>query len=308
MDLTRRRTLSTALALVLALESITVVTVAAGVALSPRSATHPLPAASPAGEVLAQTGTASRASEPAAAPAVAPAPVGREPLDVVHSRAASAPSAGAGAPGAGAGRPAEAVSGSSATSAPAKAASAAKGAPAKATQGTTRKSRPAQAMGSTSSTAKSVASTAGTAGTSAPSTPASAPSYSGQNHVWIPALGINQPVSFFSCDRAAAPDNYVYRWGCAGSNNVYLLGHASGVFRALHDSYLNGRLQVGMRVYYADDSGTTHLYTVQWWKLTRPTTDASWAWASQEAPSMTLQTCMGANSQYRLMVRLVQAG
>jgi len=142
-------------------------------------------------------------------------------------------------------------------------------------------------------------------------TPTPAPrtgTYTGRNHVWIPSLGVNESVAFFSCSRAAPPSNVVYRWGCAGSNNVYLLGHAYGVFKPVHDAYLNGRLRVGLRVYYADGSGRVHVYAVKWWRLTLPTTDASWAWAPQAAPSMTLQTCMGSNSQYRLMVRLVQVG
>ena len=130
----------------------------------------------------------------------------------------------------------------------------------------------------------------------------------GRNHLWIPALGVNRSVSSFACTRTRPPDNYVYRWGCAGTNNVYLLGHAASVFKPLHDAYLGGRLTVGMRVWYADGAGTVHQYTVRWWKLTRPTTSASWAWAAQSVPSMTLQTCVGANNEYRLMVRLVQVG
>jgi hypothetical protein len=98
----------------------------------------------------------------------------------------------------------------------------------------------------------------------------------------------------------------MYRWGCAGSNNVYLMGHAYGVMDGLHDAYASGRLHKGMKAYYAGGNGKVHVYTVRWWKLTRPTTDAAWAWASQNTPSMTLQTCVGATSQYRLMVRLVE--
>ena len=71
-------------------------------------------------------------------------------------------------------------------------------------------------------------------------------------------------------------------------------------------SGLGGRLNVGMKAYYADSRGKVHTYRVKWWKLTKPTTSASWAWASQSVPSMTLQTCVGSNSEYRLMVRLVE--
>jgi hypothetical protein len=112
-------------------------------------------------------------------------------------------------------------------------------------------------------------------------------------------------VSFFPCTRKEPPANYVYRWGCAGRNNVYLMGHAYGVFKALHDAYVHGRLRKGMTVDYADGSGVVRRYAVIWWKVTPPTTSASWAWAAQSKPSMTLQTCVGSTGQDRLMVRLV---
>jgi Sortase domain len=133
-----------------------------------------------------------------------------------------------------------------------------------------------------------------------------APSYSGRNHVWIPSLGINRSVAWFACSRSREPDNYVYRWGCAGTNNVYLLGHAWGVFDPLHDAYVTGRLQRGLKAVYADANGKVRTYAVRWWKVVKPTASASWAWASLPTPSMTLQTCVGAHSQYRLMVRLTQ--
>jgi hypothetical protein len=136
--------------------------------------------------------------------------------------------------------------------------------------------------------------------------PAAAITYAGRNHVWIPSLGINQSVQSFPCSRTRPPDSYVYLWGCAGTNNAYLLGHAASAFRPLHDAYVAGRLKVGMRLWYANGAGVVHQFSVQWWRLTPPTTNASWAWAPQAVPSMTLQTCMGANNQYRLMVRLVQ--
>jgi hypothetical protein len=131
-------------------------------------------------------------------------------------------------------------------------------------------------------------------------------SYAGTNHVWIPSLGISRSVRWFPCDRTRPPDNYMYRWGCAGANNVYLMGHAWGVMAPLHDAYVSGHLKVGMKAYYAGSDSKVHVYAVKWWKLTRPTTDASWAWAALSVPSMTLQTCVGANSEWRLMVRLVE--
>jgi hypothetical protein len=126
--------------------------------------------------------------------------------------------------------------------------------------------------------------------------------------VWIPSLGINRQVSSFACSRTRPPDNELYRWGCAGNNNVYLLGHAYSVFKPLHEAYVSGGLRKGMKVIYADGLGHVRTYSVIWWRVVAPTTAASWAWAAQSQPSMTLQTCLGATSQYRLMVRLAQVG
>ena len=130
----------------------------------------------------------------------------------------------------------------------------------------------------------------------------------GRNHVWSPALGIDKRVYSFPCSRSQKPGNVVYRWGCAGRNNVYLMGHAANVFGSLNRAYSNGRLQRGLKVYYADSSGKVRTYAVRWWKVVEPTPDAAWAWDSLSSPSMTLQTCIGRNSEYRLMVRLALVG
>jgi Sortase domain len=132
-------------------------------------------------------------------------------------------------------------------------------------------------------------------------------SYRGRNHVWIPALGINRSVSFFSCSSTAYPGDRVYRWGCAGRNNVYLFGHAHSVFRPLHDAYVRGRLSKGMKVIYADGNGRVTTYAVAWWKITTPD-KGGFAYAGQSRPSLTLQTCVGSRSQYRLIVRLLKVG
>lgn len=131
--------------------------------------------------------------------------------------------------------------------------------------------------------------------------------YVGRNHVWIPALGINRSVHFFACTSSAYPGDVVYRWGCAGSNNVYLFGHAHSVFKPLHDAYVRGTLRKGMQVIYADGAGTVTTYAVSWWKVTTPDNGA-FAYAAQSTPSLTLQTCVGAQSQYRLIVRLTKVG
>jgi sortase (surface protein transpeptidase) len=131
--------------------------------------------------------------------------------------------------------------------------------------------------------------------------------YRGRNHVWIPALRIDRSVTGFACSSTAYPGNRVYRWGCAGRNNVYLFGHAHSVFKPLHDAYVRGRLKKGMKVIYADSKGRVTTYAVRWWKVVRPDRGA-FAYAAQKTPSLTLQTCVGAKSQYRLIVRLTKSG
>lgn len=131
--------------------------------------------------------------------------------------------------------------------------------------------------------------------------------YRGRNHVWIPALGVDRSVVFFSCTSSAYPGDRVYRWGCAGGNNVYLFGHAHSVFKPLHDAYVRGRLKTGMQLYHADGDGRVSTYAVAWWKVTTPDR-GEFAYAAQSSPSVTLQTCVGAKSQFRLIVRLAKVG
>jgi Sortase domain len=268
MELTtrRRRAISTALALVLALESVTVVAAAAHTSVNPQGR-HALPEASPAGLVLSES-SADAPATVATVQAVADIPRAVEPAsraDEVRGVPTVVPEVGA--------------------------------VPALAASLSARAAMPERtARGATASPAAPAASAAS----------AASAAYKGRNHVWIPALGISRSVSQFPCDRARPPDNLVYRWGCAGANNIYLMGHAYSVFKPLHDAYAAGRLAVGMKAWYADSKGKVHVYVVRWWKTTRPTTGASWAWAAQGKPSMTLQTCVGSNGQYRLMVRLVE--
>ncbi|HEY3523490.1 MAG TPA: sortase [Candidatus Limnocylindrales bacterium] len=129
--------------------------------------------------------------------------------------------------------------------------------------------------------------------------------YRGVNHMWMPALGIDRSVAWFPCSRSTPPGLAVYRWGCAGANNVYLLAHAYAAFEPLHDAYVSGRLRKGMTVAYADGAGRVHTYAIAWWRLTTPD-HGGFAFAAQSRPSLTLQTCVGARSQYRLIVRFVQ--
>ena len=120
----------------------------------------------------------------------------------------------------------------------------------------------------------------------------------------MPSLGLSRSVSAFPCSRSEPPANTVYRWGCAGTNNVYLFGHAWGVMKPLHDAYVSGNLKLGMKVVYADGDGRVRTYRVTAIKVVTPD-KVDWAIAAQSTPSMTLQTCVGAKSERRLLVRLV---
>ena len=147
-------------------------------------------------------------------------------------------------------------------------------------------------------------------GSAKPTTKPSAPRpavYHGTNRMWMPALGSNHSVASFPCSRTTPPGLGVYRSGCAGANNVYLLAHAYAAFKPLHDAYVRGRLRIGMKVMYADASGRVRTYAISWWRLTTPD-KGGFAYAAQSRPSMTLQTCVGARSEYRLIVRLTEVG
>lgn len=135
---------------------------------------------------------------------------------------------------------------------------------------------------------------------------ATAPAYAGRNHLWIPTLGMSRSVADFACTRSTPPANQVYRWGCAGANNIYLFGHAWGVMKPLHDGYLKGKVRKGMVVVYADGKGRIHRFKVTEIRVVTPD-QVDWAIAAQSKSSMTLQTCLGAKSEQRLLVRLVES-
>ena len=138
--------------------------------------------------------------------------------------------------------------------------------------------------------------------------PSSAPAasrFTGSDRFWIPSLGMSYRVHLFECSRNRPPDNFIYRWGCAGRNNVYILGHAATVMRPLHDLYVSGGLRKGMMAVYADGAGRIHKFRVTTWRVVDPV-ESAWAIADQPVSSMTLQTCVGPQGRLRLNVRLVE--
>ena len=131
--------------------------------------------------------------------------------------------------------------------------------------------------------------------------------FSGKDHLWIPSLGISDPVGPYPCGRTGALANEVYLWGCAGANNAYFLGHAYGVFKILHDAWLAGGLGPDTTVIYADTSGTAVAYSLREIRTVKPT-DSAWALAAQEDPSVTIQTCVGDAGDHRVLFRFALAG
>jgi hypothetical protein len=131
--------------------------------------------------------------------------------------------------------------------------------------------------------------------------------YTGTYRIWIPALGINQAIHDWGCNGGLIPNRVEY-WGCAEANNLYLLGHAWGVFKPIHDGYHTGALRVGLAVWYADKSGLTHRYRVS--EIRHVVTAAyddwiDWATGAMPGPTITLQTCDGAGNEYRILVRIL---
>ena len=131
--------------------------------------------------------------------------------------------------------------------------------------------------------------------------------YHGVYRLWIPALGLSRSISDWGCRGGTIP-NRVESWGCAGTNNLYLLGHAWGVFAPIHDGYHSGALRPGLTAWFADKSGDVHRYEVSWVRhvaLDDYASWSTWAIAASSRPVITLQTCDGATSAYRILVRLV---
>jgi sortase (surface protein transpeptidase) len=133
--------------------------------------------------------------------------------------------------------------------------------------------------------------------------------------LYIPALGINEPIINYGTKTATGYEcgdgipNKVIDWLCLDQNdNFYLLGHAYGVFKPLRTAYLNDNLPVGLEAYYTDAQGVTHRYVLAWVKhLTVAVFAQGDSWAATPGPVLTLQTCDGAQDQYRIIVRFVPA-
>ncbi|MDL2335175.1 MAG: sortase [Chloroflexota bacterium] len=137
--------------------------------------------------------------------------------------------------------------------------------------------------------------------------------YSGRSHFWFPAVNIDASWDWYGCDYggAATLPMGVFRWGCGPASNIYLLSHAASTFKKLRQAFHDGTLQVGENVWYGNAQGDVTKWEVKW--IRRVTaeylnaTASDWALNDSPTPIMTLQTCDGAQSQLRLIVRLVPA-
>ncbi|HET7828642.1 MAG TPA: sortase [Candidatus Limnocylindrales bacterium] len=122
------------------------------------------------------------------------------------------------------------------------------------------------------------------------------------------ANGMKRTVYRFGCRGGTLP-NKVMKWSCAGHGNMYLLGHAWGVFDPLHDAYRDGKLRRGQIAYWTRE-GVTRRYKVAWIRVVPKTfiyrgmAGSQWAWNATNTPAITLQTCWGRTSAYRIIVRL----
>ena len=122
------------------------------------------------------------------------------------------------------------------------------------------------------------------------------------------ANGLVKQVYDWGCRGGTVPA-LVLRWDCAGSRNMYLLGHASSVFNPVLDAYRDGRLKAGKLAYWTRN-GVTRTYKVAWVRLVPKSyvwngqTGDEWAWNATARQAITLQTCWGSASACRLIVRL----
>jgi len=131
---------------------------------------------------------------------------------------------------------------------------------------------------------------------------------------WYPALGIERHWEWYGCDYGGSPDGLgpgIYRWGCGARNNVYLMSHAWSTFKAVKRGYHSGAMDVGQPVWYANGQGDVSKWKVKWIRRVAvdyfDATAGEWAVNDSDTPIMTLQTCDGANDQYRIVVRIVPA-
>jgi hypothetical protein len=132
---------------------------------------------------------------------------------------------------------------------------------------------------------------------------------------------LNKPTQIkdWACGEGLLPNAIdIFSSGCAGTNNIFLMGHAYGVFWQLRYAYNHSLLKDRAIAYYTDGSGEEHAYQLDW--VDHPTEAEAGkgsSWAATPTPVITLYTCddytqtangkdtVLARDAYRIVVRLV---
>src|SRR6266550_1296043 len=120
------------------------------------------------------------------------------------------------------------------------------------------------------------------------------------NTIVIPRLGLSQPVGWYSdcLGRAPVPRWGVWRWGCAGVNNIYVMAHNPGVFTPILG------LRAGDIVQYGDPSGRIHTYRVS--STTIVSNTQMWPLGATPSSTLTLQTCWTWDGTRDFIVRALE--
>jgi hypothetical protein len=127
----------------------------------------------------------------------------------------------------------------------------------------------------------------------------------------ISGIGLYAAVYDWGCGGSIVP-NLALRWGCRTSNNKFIVGHAYGVFHPYYLAYARHLLKPGLVAYFTDTSGRVTRYRLAWMRLVtgnyvwRGLTGSQWAWNNTPSAALTLQTCWGATSKYRIITRFVR--
>lgn len=122
----------------------------------------------------------------------------------------------------------------------------------------------------------------------------------GANWLYIPRLGLSQPVGWYSdcLGSAPVPRWGTWRWSCAGSNNTYIMAHNPGVFTPILG------LHAGDVIDYGDPHGVVHSYRVTMTTIVANT--ELWPLNGLARPSITLQTCWTWDGTRDLIIRAIQ--
>ena len=127
-----------------------------------------------------------------------------------------------------------------------------------------------------------------------------APRRIGANWIYIPRLGLSQPVGWYGdcLGRSAVPRWGTWRWSCAGANNTYIMAHNPGTFTPILG------LRAGDVVQYGDPSGRVHTYHVSYTTIVSNT--QIWPLGATGVSSLTLQTCWTWDGSRDFIVRAVE--